>query len=765
MQVLLCLARRAPAVVTKDELFRDVWQGVFVTDEALTFVIWELRKALGDDARRPRFIETIPKRGYRLIGSPSFEEGPVASELPVKPPTRRARGVGLFAGAFGLVVGIGIATWSWVRDGDLPEVRFHERDWVLMANFENRTGEPLFDGSLDYVLEQELMGSTFVNVAPRERIEDTLRLMRRPLDTEIDVDLSREIALRDGGIRAILAGRIEKAATEYLLSVRVVDPASGATVSSLSARADGREEVLPSLRGLSDRLRQVLGEELPVGDSLMTLRRATTRSLEALQLFSRALEFADQDKWLPARELLERAVREDPEFASAHIWLAHAMSNLGNGNAVPHYEKAFALAEGLPDRERYFILGSYYSRHLGDDEKAVQAFEILTELYPDDYWAAHKLANAYSRLGRYREAGACQLRLADLRPHGFSENLQAVFYLLKIEGRRVTDTLYFQRAKALATLETATRFPEGVAELELVPAWEYWMDGDLPRTLEEVERAARLAESWPSPAATYLVEFVGRAYLDLGMIQAAESRFGAAPDEDRRNYLLAQAALARGDEDSFVRYVSGVDIASHLRTHWMDASAVALSRGTGVLSAARAERVASVLDAMQRDSLPDLLREWVRDFSTAARGELLLARGRAGEAIPLLEEAVEELRPRPRPVFFLAVESLAEAWEREGNRERARQVLAEAARQKNQAFDDGLFWMRVQLRLAELDRSLGRHREAREIESELRRLLVYADRDHAILRGIDRLSRAPIRTADGASTEGPAGSKETLILP
>src|SRR3990172_10374536 len=81
MQVLLCLARRAPAVVTKDELFPDVWQGVFVTDEALTYVIWELRKALGDDARRPRFIETIPKRGYPLLRSPSFEEDPVASEL------------------------------------------------------------------------------------------------------------------------------------------------------------------------------------------------------------------------------------------------------------------------------------------------------------------------------------------------------------------------------------------------------------------------------------------------------------------------------------------------------------------------------------------------------------------------------------------------------------------------------------------------------------------------------------------------------------
>lgn len=741
MRVLVYLAWRAPDVVTKEQLFQDVWEGTFVSDEALTYVIWELRKALGDDAKRPRFIETIPKRGYRLIGSPCFEESPPADELNVRSRVRGHRGGGLLLGALGLVLGVGLAASYWGRDGRLPVVRFRERDWVLVANFDNRTGEALFDGSLHHAFEREVMRSAFVNVAPRERIEDTLRLMRRPLGTRVDLALAREIALRDGAIRAILGGHIEKHAGGYLVTVQLVDPPSGATVSSPSARAGTEAEVLQSLPQLSDRIRQVLGEELPADPGRPPpLRRASTRSLRALQLFSQAMVFVDEEKWSPASELLKRAVNEDPEFASAHIYLAHSYSNLGGQEARPHYEKAFALADGLPDRERYFILGTYYARFLRDDEKAVQAFEILTRLHPDDYWAAHKLANAYHRLGRYGAATAHRLRAADLRPNSFLVNLSAAFYLRGYGGSRVTHSRYFQRAQALVTPEVAAEMPEEVAELEFLPAAEYWLSGDLAQARKEVERMARSTPSQSGPVQRYLVENVGRAYLSLGMIRAAESRFGAVPDEARRSYLLAQVALARGDERSFGRYMSGIGIASHIRTHWLDASALVLSGDTGILSQARAERVASALEAMQNDSPPDTLPGFVREFRTAARGEILLARGRVAEAIPLLEQAVEQLRPRPRPVFFLAVESLANAWEQRGHRARALQILQEAAQCKSLAFDDGLFRMRVQLRLAALSRSLGHLREAREVETELRRLLVYADPDHAILQGLERLS-------------------------
>jgi hypothetical protein len=103
-------------------------------------------------------------------------------------------------------------------------------DWVLVVGFENRTGEPLFDGRLQYALERELSNSRFVNVVPRERVEEVLRMMKRPADTSIDFALAREICLRDGDIRALLTGRAEKLGSTYVFSVRLIQSKDGTTV-------------------------------------------------------------------------------------------------------------------------------------------------------------------------------------------------------------------------------------------------------------------------------------------------------------------------------------------------------------------------------------------------------------------------------------------------------------------------------------------------------------------------------------------------------
>jgi hypothetical protein len=135
----------------------------------------------------------------------------------------------------------------WVVPDSSPNaggLNFQQRDWVLIADFENRTGETAFDGVLEYALEREISNSQFVNVVPRERIEDTLQLMRKPLDTLIDRTLGREICLRDGGIKALLTGRIEKLDSTYLLSVQLVDPSQGQALASASEEAAGQKQVL-----------------------------------------------------------------------------------------------------------------------------------------------------------------------------------------------------------------------------------------------------------------------------------------------------------------------------------------------------------------------------------------------------------------------------------------------------------------------------------------------------------------------------------------
>jgi hypothetical protein len=303
MGVLVCLARRAPEVVTKEELFQEVWDGAFVTEGVLTYVISGLRKALGDDARSPSFIETIPTKGYRLVAPPRFEEASATLQ-------GRELGVPLLASALGLVLGVGLTTWLWMRTGEEPSVPFEDRDWLLVLPFE--------DGHRTAALEEELARSGLFRVASRGRIEETLRLMRMPEDAELDLPVAREVALRDGAVRAVLTGRAEERDRGLLVSVRVIDPVSGSAVSSRTMLGETEEEVLRSFRGLSAWVRDVLEEELP-SFRKAALPRVTTRSLDALELYSQAMAFAEEDKWLPASDLFERAVVEDPPTSGSLI--------------------------------------------------------------------------------------------------------------------------------------------------------------------------------------------------------------------------------------------------------------------------------------------------------------------------------------------------------------------------------------------------------------------------------------------------------------
>ncbi len=308
------------------------------------------------------------------------------------------------AGAVTLFLLVGLVAWMDIGSSSNPEgLNFQQRDWVLIADFENRTGEAVFDGVLEYALEREISNSQFVNVVPRERIEDTLQLMKKPLDTRIDRTLGREICLRDGGIKALLTGRVEKLDSTYLLSVQVVDPSQGQVVATASEEAVGQEQVLSAFRSLSNWSRETLGEALVlIQQSNEKLEKVSTPSLRALQLFTKAEALISQGRDDVAEELLKRAVAIDPEFASAHIFLAHAIRNQRVPRTLKpaedrvdeymkHAEQAFQLAGTTSDRERYFIHGSY-SAMKGEPEKAIHAFETLLSLYPDHFWAVNNLA-------------------------------------------------------------------------------------------------------------------------------------------------------------------------------------------------------------------------------------------------------------------------------------------------------------------------------------------------------------------------------------
>jgi len=648
------------------------------------------------------------------------------------------------AAAAALAVVLGVSLWLAQR----PRLAFQQRDWVLTATFENRTGEPIFDGTLEYALERELSNSRFVNVVPRERIADALGLMRKPMETHIDAALGREICLRDGGIRALLTGRIERMGSAYLLSARLIDPVSGATVASVSEEAASQDAILGAIRQLSNRVRKALGEQLPhIQESTEKLEKVTTPSLRALQHYTEGMALVNKYKWEPAAEMLRRAVAEDSEFASAHILLAWALRNQVKPDWVlkrernpeqafgrqrkletewrAHSERALQLAANASDRERYFILGSYYSQRR-QYEEALPYYETLVHLYPDDYWGTNNCALTYESLGRWREAVQYAVRRAEMRPHDSRSNLYAAQRLAVWGNDLAGARPYLQRVRTLDLSDDLRKWLPGqffVAWMELLPAWEDWLAGDLPRAERELTRVAQTLTSRTGFELDAFAYSVALFYLRLGKLRDAEETCKLIWDNGGRPECLAVVAWERNDKSALRKYLQEAG------TEWPPFSPFydPLLVQAGLLSEAGA-----AITRYEIEGSPSR-------FHQSARGQLALARGDARRAIELLQDGNAAVRLQQTVVFLSGAESLARAWAKRGDLQKAIQVLEDASQEKSRPnLTSGALWLRVRFLLAQLYRKVGREEEARRIEVELLNLLALADRDHPMLLALQR---------------------------
>jgi tetratricopeptide (TPR) repeat protein len=638
---------------------------------------------------------------------------------------------------------VAAAALYWLKQPAI--VPFEERDWALITQFENRTGEAVFDGSVEYALERELVNSRFVNVVPRERVHDALSLMMKPLDTPVDRDIGREVSLRDGGIRALIAGRVEKLGGTYVISADLVEPPTGVAFRSFSEEATGEHEVVRAIARLSGRVRQGLGEQLSAARSIEELEstprsgmeRVSTPSLRALHLYSQGDALVQQHNPAEASSVLQEAIREDPDFASAHILLAHVLSNLGrDAEARPHFQKALELAETTSGRERLFIQASCYERFHRDEEKAIETLEILLRLYPDHYWATTNVALAYEKQNRPRQAVPHTVRRADLRPNNFDHQLRAA-HALTVASEVARAEEYAGRARTLIELEQSDPLRAWrSAWVRLFPAHSEWARGRLKEAVHEVDRVAGEIESAPAEDRAPLQWEVGSFYLTLGKERAAREMFGSmssAPDN------LALVALGLDDQTTMKRQLQ-IAPASHR-------SAILFARA-GL--PAEAERALGHPERARRVHSPFLPFVW----EALARGELAMARRQRTEAIALLQDVIPTLRSWPTPYYFLGVETVSRAWEQEGDQARSIDTLEAAAHHGVASVFWGpapLFWMKNELRRADLYRETGREADAQRVEAGLLKLLTEADPDFVILRDLER--RATARSAPGPSSD------------
>jgi serine/threonine protein kinase/tetratricopeptide (TPR) repeat protein len=287
-----------------------------------------------------------------------------------------------------------------------PVLSFAARDWVLVADFENETNNPLFDQSLATAFSVSLEQSRHANIFPRSRIREVLARMKKGAATKIDDAVGQEIAVREG-IRALVLPSISGVGDDYRLAARIRDVASGLDVKTTVVKARGKEQILDSLDQLAAKVRGNLGEsQLATFRNSRPLPTVTTASLDALKQYSigtqKRIEGLSLDE---AKLYFENALKIDPTFTAAR-------SSLGILD-FDHFDKeegkrllseAVRSAGNLTDREKYGLL-SFHARAVeGNLEKAAEYDRILIGLYPDFAIAHNNLGVDYKEMGRYPEA-------------------------------------------------------------------------------------------------------------------------------------------------------------------------------------------------------------------------------------------------------------------------------------------------------------------------------------------------------------------------
>jgi tetratricopeptide (TPR) repeat protein len=284
-----------------------------------------------------------------------------------------------------------------------PATKLTEKDTIVLADFTNETGDPVFDDTLKTALSVSLNQSPFLNVLSDSNVAKTLKLMTRPRDTKLTPDIARELCQRAGS-KAYIAGSIASLGSQYVLGLKVVNCQSGDALAQEQATAASKEKVLDTLGETASKLRGELGESLATVQKLdVPLSEATTSSLEALQVFSLGRK-AEREKGpaagLPYRQ---RAIELDPNFATGYDAIAEDYGSLGEpGRARDYFTKAFELREHASEREKLEIEIDYYGNVTGELEKALQAQQALIANYPRVGGVG--LGTLYNEEGQYERA-------------------------------------------------------------------------------------------------------------------------------------------------------------------------------------------------------------------------------------------------------------------------------------------------------------------------------------------------------------------------
>jgi class 3 adenylate cyclase/tetratricopeptide (TPR) repeat protein len=279
------------------------------------------------------------------------------------------------------------------------------KDTIVLSDFENKAGDPLFDDTLRQGLSVQLEQSPFLSLISDSKVNQTLKLMGHPAGDRLTPEVTREVCQRTGS-KAMLAASIARLGSQYVIGLKAVNCQSGDVLAEAQAQAAGKEGVLKALDVAAVHLRSKLGESLSTVQEYATpLADATTPSLEALKAFSLGQRTRATKGATTALPFYKRAIELDPHFAEAYRTLAASYRNLNEAGLAEEYaRKAYELREKVSERERFSIEAFYYQYVTGELEKAAQTFESWQQTYPRNFAPYTDLGVISFILGNYEKA-------------------------------------------------------------------------------------------------------------------------------------------------------------------------------------------------------------------------------------------------------------------------------------------------------------------------------------------------------------------------
>ncbi|MCC7633122.1 putative peptide modification system cyclase [Stenotrophomonas rhizophila] len=401
-----------------------------------------------------------------------------------------------------------LAVGGWLLLRPAPAIAFAERDWVVLGDVRNLTGEPLLDDSLDQAFRISLGQSKHVNVLSDIKVRETLAMMRQPGEAILDRRTAIEVAMRDGA-RAVIMPSVLEINGKLRVTVEVIDPANGNAVYSHSADGRGMESVLTSADQVVAALRDDLGEAMKdISRDSVPLPKVATSSIDALHAYAKGLAALYSQDFDSALMFFKQAAAVDPGFAFAYIGMMRIRHGQGDlEEALRLYDIAYGLRDRLTPRERLY-LQAWGAQFGGAAMPAVaEQWRMMTELYPDDPAGHMNYSSALYGMGKYDAAlVAARPLLLPQNPHrAFAQNYIGRIHLA------VADAGQAQRM-----FKEAAALDQGASDvwlaLSLAAAKDYEASEAIfaHRTLrgpgEQIERSSSLVDQGRFGEASALIE-------------------------------------------------------------------------------------------------------------------------------------------------------------------------------------------------------------------------------------------------------------------